>query len=86
MSKNTEKAAFTVEVGARLRQAREARGLSLTQLAACFPQHGNGISAQSINMWEQGVRCPKLYQIAQLSAKLRTPLSKLVPKVKLESK
>jgi transcriptional regulator with XRE-family HTH domain len=54
------------EFGARLRSAREAAGLTQSQLGTFC-----GVSRQAVHAWEQGLSCPALENIAAISKRLR---------------
>jgi transcriptional regulator with XRE-family HTH domain len=63
-------------VGLAIRNLREQRGLSRTELAAAV-----GLSAQSIELYELGRRTPKLDQLVVIANVLEVPLTELVREV-----
>lgn len=61
------------EVGRRLRQTREVRGLNLHELARLC-----GISAPALSLIETGKRDPRLTTIARIAKALRLSLPELL--------
>lgn len=61
-----------VEIGARLRQARKARGLSQTQLGESI-----GVTFQQIQKYERGANRVSASMLARIAESLRTPVSEL---------
>src|SRR5947209_16010451 len=55
-------------VGARLTEARRARGISATDLAAMV-----GVSVQSISKYENGHQTPKIEVLYALASKMNMP-------------
>lgn len=61
------------QVGQRLRQARDARGLNLHELARLC-----GISAPALSLIETGKRDPRLTTLSKIAATLRISLGRIV--------
>lgn len=61
------------QVGQRLRQARDARGLNLHELARLC-----GISAPALSLIETGKRDPRLTTLSKIAAALRLSLGRIV--------
>lgn len=64
---------FLAKLGRSLRQAREARGLNLHELARL-----SGVSAPALSLIETGKRDPRLTTLNRIAAALRIALSDLV--------
>lgn len=65
-------------VGARLKAAREAKGLSQGDLAKLISPTAN---AQRISQWEVAGKLPSLESIRRLRAAIGCPLRDLVPEL-----
>lgn len=59
-----------MEFGQRLKELREARGLTQTDLGRGLGKDGADASKQSIRDWEKGDHYPKVDQLALLCQKL----------------
>ena len=57
--------------GARVREAREALGLSQEQLAAQVQLHGHGLTQKAVSRIENGERIVPDFEIPLLAAALR---------------
>ncbi len=87
-STSTEIASFLERVGPRLRQVRELRGFTLTDLAA-----RTGISKSTLSRLETGQRRPSLELLLPLAQTFRVPLDDLVgapdvgdPRIRLKAR
>lgn len=60
--------------GERVRHAREAVGLSQTEVADRM-----GVSPQGVQKWESGASFPRLSRLYRLAEVLTVPLSQLLP-------
>ncbi len=67
-------------IGHLLSDAREAAGLSLTELSQALEPHGLTITKSGLSRWENGDRSPSAYQMLALSRVLsiRNPLDMYV--------
>jgi transcriptional regulator with XRE-family HTH domain len=66
----TDREAVSVDVGTRLRQLREARGVSIRTLATM-----SGLSANALSMIERGKTSPSVSTLYRLAAALENPIT-----------
>ena len=71
----TQKPTGNAAFGARVREAREALGLSRYELAARI-----GVTFQAVYNWEAGLRIPSYYRIRPLAAALGIAVNNLFPR------
>ena len=60
-------------IGDRIKAAREAAGMTQSDLARAA-----GVNRQSVSAWESGAYSPGLYSLVVLSRVLEMPLEKLM--------
>lgn len=62
------------EIGASLRSAREAQGLSPVEAAAL-----HGVSAATISRWENGARLPQISELMRVADRYGVTVAELLP-------
>lgn len=68
-----------MQFGSRLKAAREAAGMSQTDIAVQM-----GITPQGVHKWESGASTPRFDRLYRLASALGIPVSKLLPDDPLE--
>jgi transcriptional regulator with XRE-family HTH domain len=66
----TQREAISIDVGARLRELREARNISMRGLA-----HASGLSANALSMIERGKTSPSVSTLYKLADALGVPIT-----------
>jgi len=72
--RNTQPMSVSMEIGSRIRSAREAKGWSQETLA----RHLSGIKKSRLGNWEQGTRRPGVEEAQQLSRALEVSVAFLL--------
>lgn len=70
---------YNVELGARIRQARQARRLSLEQFAVLAHERGDSFKQSIMGAYERGERAITVKRLADLAAVLGVPVISLLP-------